>query len=216
MFVSKKWQNFYSNWNKLNNNFKQLFIVDIKQKAINRKIFKWFYSFLFLAFLSFTLQLFNGTIITGCADDAHDKSFHQRIFEIAYAEQFKVLPYHIAFGFYFCFVDFCCTFAWCFNDLFIMCIGIILHRDFEQLNEKFDLNSTVRIKLFLSYILWHIRQFKIVSQNTSKTFWKQHFALYRKLHEHVVVTSKLLGPNILLSFGMNLYFICFTLLLNFK
>ena len=121
--------------------------MDIKQKAINSKIFKWFYSFLFLAFISFILQLFNGTIITGCADDAHLKSFDQRIFEIAYAEQFKVVPYNIAFGFYFCFVDFCCTFAWCFNDLFIMCIGIILHRDFEQLNEKFLLNATVRIKI---------------------------------------------------------------------
>ena len=138
----------------MNNYFQQLFIVDIKHKATNTKIFKWFYSFLFLALTSFILQLFNGTIITACAVDIHEKSFDQRIFEIAYAEQFKVVPYNIAFGFYFCFVDFCCSFAWCFNDLFIMCIGLILHRDFEQLNEKFLLNATVRIN-FCGFILYN-------------------------------------------------------------
>lgn len=165
IFVSRKWQNFYGSWTKLEKDFRHLLIVDVKQRKTNRKICKWFYAFLTASFVSFILQLFNGTI-TACVDDTRDKSFDQEIFEIAYAEQFKVVPYHIVFGLYFCFVDLCCTFAWCFNDLFIMCIGIIMHRNFELLNEKFLLNASVSVMMSIIFT------FESMQFETMRFSWK--------------------------------------------
>ncbi|KAG5679768.1 hypothetical protein PVAND_009308 [Polypedilum vanderplanki] len=156
------------------------------------KIFKWFYGFLVASQLSFFLNLTRGSTAT-CLD-VKRKSTDQLIFETAYSEQFKAVPYHFLVGLYFLFADFCCTIAWCFNDLFIVCIAIMLHRDFELFNERIALNLS----------------------NKSSTFWNEHFILFKKLCHHVSTTNKLLGCSILLSFGLNLYFICFNLLLNFN
>lgn len=142
LFVSSKWKKFYANWTKLNGEFKKLFIIDMRKETTNLKIFRWFYGFLVGSLLSFFLRLLRGSS-SACAD-IHRKSMDQLIFETAYSEQFKVVPYHISIALYFMMADICCTIGWCFNDLFIMSIAIMLHRDFELFNEKLTLNISVR------------------------------------------------------------------------
>jgi hypothetical protein len=103
-----------------------------------------------------------------------------------------------------------------FNDLFIVCISIMIQRNFQNFNERISINIAVSIMIPKREFDYFIKFWKTFSQNKSKTFWNEHFVLYRNLCRHVHATSKLLGTSILLSFALNLYFICFNLLLNFK
>lgn len=141
LFISCKWRKFYDNWTKLNCEYKKLFIIDMNQRRKNMKIFKWFYGFLVASLLSSILTITRGSTAT-CADAKH-KTMDQQIFETAYSDQFRAIPYHISLGIYFLLSDFYCTIAWCFNDMFIVCIAIMLQSDFQLLNERISLNLSV-------------------------------------------------------------------------
>ena len=182
----------------------------MKHRDVNKKTFKWFYGFMCVSLLVFFLNITRG-ITASCWDNYDFKTFDKVLFKTTYTELFKSVPYHISLGIYFMVVDFHCAVAWNFNDLFIICISIWLERNFTIFNERIALN--IRVKTIQRKIkLFSLRSF----QNKSKKFWDDHFNLYKDLCNHITMTSGVLGISILLSFGLNLYFICFRLLLNFK
>lgn len=149
LFVSYKWENYYENWSKLNENYRKLFIIDMKQKKINFKTLRWFYGFMLGALLTFCLNFTKG-LTAVCWEDYKSKSIDKLLFQTAYVEFFEAVDfdfeYHMAFGFFFMFLDFVCNTAWCFNDLFIISISIMLERCFSLVNSRISMNTKVRDK----------------------------------------------------------------------
>jgi hypothetical protein len=88
VLISNKWEKFYGNWVKLNENYRKLFIVDTKQRAVNEKTFKWFYGFIAAALVIFCLNLTRG-LTALCWEQYTYRSIDRLLFKAAYAEFFK-------------------------------------------------------------------------------------------------------------------------------
>lgn len=146
VFISRKWEKFYGNWTKIFEEYKKLFLVDMKEREINAKTLKWFYGFHLASLLSFTLTLTRGLTAT-CWDDYKVQTIDRLIFETAYSELFKIVPYHTVIGIYFMMIELCCQIVWCFNDMFIVCISIMLHRNFEVFNERISINISASFSI---------------------------------------------------------------------
>jgi Trehalose receptor len=114
----------------------------MRERETKLKTLSWFYGHLTVALLVFFLKIFNGQMAS-CWDDEKFNSFDQKIFETAYSEVFEVVKYHYGIAIYVLITDVYCSFTICFNDAFILCMSILIHKKFEILNEKLKLNINV-------------------------------------------------------------------------
>jgi hypothetical protein len=69
-------------------------------------------------------------------------------------------------------VDFFCNIAWCFNDLFIICISILLEKNFSLFNSRILLNTKVREKGGCSKGWKNIKIKKFIVRNHLEKFVK--------------------------------------------
>lgn len=195
-------------WCRVNRILKALFILDLDMKKSNRKIFGCFTLLLLITIVNQVAFLSQGLFLkSNCAEAHQDSAFGDFFFHQIFPEIFKILPFHFLLGVFVLTADSLLSFAWMFNDAFIIVISLLIARNFENFNRRISLNIHVR-SLRRAYIIILI----FYPQNKSRKFWIEHIDAYKKLCNHVNCTSELLGVVIVISFLINLYIVCVRLL----
>lgn len=193
--IAKQFQDVIYSWNKVHTDFKTLIIVDVNRRELQKTISVTFYGFVICGVINYWIYMLRTFFVSSMCYEADQNASIVRIFfEQVLPGFYKVIPYHPAIGFYLMTLDIFSNMTWNLNDIFIIIISFILTRDFKIFNKKLSLNI----------------------HNKSKSFWTIHWNAYKNLCNHVRVVSKLLGASILISFSINLYFICIKLLLSLR
>lgn len=108
-----------------------------------------------------------------------------------YAQIFLVYPYSGALGTFAKFLNIIATFAWSYNDLFVIIVSIGLASKFKQINE--DLMS-------------------VKGRSVHPGFWSEYRLYYREITSLISTVDAALAKLILISISNNLFFICVQLL----
>lgn len=142
IYVARHWNVYVSKWQSLDNDLKALHIFDINSEATNKKIRRWFVVWT-VALLIYTLSLYSRGLLSSLCDNRRTDSFGEYFFTQNFSDFFKTIPYHISIGIFFLLVDVYATYAWQFNDLFIVLVSFLITKQFKLFNSKISLNLSV-------------------------------------------------------------------------
>lgn len=141
-------------WVQLNSTLKALFIVDMNTKRTSRIISRLIIVLFIASALNYLLFLFQGISgITQCDETSQNVTVHELFFQQNFPDFFNVLPYNLTFGIFVLVIDLLLTFAWVFNDSFIIVISFMIGKTFDLFNKRLSMNVAVRNSTFLiSYV----------------------------------------------------------------